>query len=65
MTIKELMTKRELQHDACFILWVLQSHVMNCAPVPVDITDAAGWDKFILSAQLVRDIEQIRKEVMK
>lgn len=65
MTIAQLIAKRELQHDACFLLWVLQSRVMQLAPVPVDITDNAGWDKFILSAQLVRDIEQIRREVMR
>lgn len=65
MTIAELITKRDLQRNANFLLFVLQDHVMHLAPIPVDITDNAGWDRFILSAQIVRDIEQIRREVMK
>lgn len=65
MTIAEFITKRDLQRDMNYLLYVLQDHVADLAPVPVDITDDAGWDKFILSAQLVRDIDQIRKAVMK
>lgn len=65
MTIADFITKRDLQKDMNYLLYVLQDRVADLAPVPFSITDNAGWDKFILSAQLVRDIEQIRKVVMK
>lgn len=65
MTIAELITKRDLQRDANFLLYVLQDRVADLAPIPVDITDAAGWDRFILSAKIMNDIGLIRLAVMK
>lgn len=65
MTIAELITKRDLQRNANFLLFVLQDHVMHLAPIPNNITDNAGWDRFVTSAQILQAIEQIRKEVMK
>lgn len=65
MTIADLITKRDLQRNANFLLFVLQDHVMHLAPIPNNITDDAGWNNFVTSAQIVRDIDQIRKAVMK
>lgn len=65
MTIAELITKRDLQRDMNYLLYVLQDHVADLAPVPLDITDEAGWDRFILSAKIINDIGLIRLEVMK
>ena len=65
MTIAEIITKRDLQKDMNYLLYVLQDRVADLAPVPLDITDAAGWDRFILSAKIINDIGLIRLEVMK
>lgn len=65
MTISQLITKRDLEHDANFLLDALEDHVMHLAPLPVDFTDDDGWNKFFIRVQIVLDIERIRREVMK
>ena len=65
MSIAEFITKRDLQRDMNYLLYVLQDRVADLAPVPLDITDAAGWDRFILSAKIINDIGLIRLKVMK
>lgn len=65
MTIKNIL---ENHYDKCRkikLLNTLLCQLSNLGPAPVDLTNDADWENFILRIRLMGDIERIKEELIK